>query len=286
MKMKLYAMMVIAILAALQTQAALVLHYDFNGTGSTVSDLSGNGYDGTIISPGVAGGDNSGVTGSSTNRAFDNSGAGSHADSSFFGFVNVPNTVNNSYLAAKTQFTVTFWMNPQQILGNNARLLEGRTLSLLAKAGDAIEFKMRMSDGNFASLTPGSTPFPNVNEWNFVALVFDSNESGGNYMKVYSGDKASSAALVAQGNGGIITSGMLTYGTGSTAFMIGNKTGTTNAPFDGLIDNLRIYDTALDQATIESTIRSPEAVPEPGSVLMVMVGAGVLFIVRRIRARA
>ena len=67
----------------------------------------------------------------------------------------------------------------------------------------------------------------------------------------------------------------------STAlFAIGANSSWNSTHFDGLIDEVRIYNTALTQSEVQSAMSSP--IPEPGRAMLAMTGMiAALFFRRR-----
>ena len=59
------------------------------------------------------------------------------------------------------------------------------------------------------------------------------------------------------------------------AFLIGgvNQSGTPNARYTGLIDEVQVYDQALNDGQIDFLFKNPtQVVPEPGTLSLVSVG--------------
>ena len=76
--------------------------------------------------------------------------------------------------------------------------------------------------------------------------------------------------------------GLAPTGANSTAFTIGNRPG--GAWFDaqpGLYDDVRVFNTALDAASIEAVRAS--AVPEPSAALAAIAAAAIATLRRRRR---
>lgn len=252
--------------------ADLIAHYDFNGSGTNVTDRSANGYTAAIVdgtTTGLRGGSGSGVSGNTDDRAFDNRNSVGHTGSGYIGHVAVPNAVWNDHLANGTAFTVSFWMNAEVGLNSSARLLHMRGLEVMGGGASTLRFNM----GTVGDLSSSAT-YTGVGSWEFVALSFDSTRDGtaGNErMKIYRGTTVDSIADAGSGNGGVLLNG-LTATTSSRLFSLGNSVDGDRS-FDGLMDNVRVYDSALTSGEIES-IRAAEAIPEPASTLL--LGGGLL----------
>jgi hypothetical protein len=294
MKMKLYAMMVIAMIAALQTQATLLLEYDFNEAGgsTTLTDASGNGYTGSVTdgsTSGKIGADYSGLTGSSygNDKAFDNTASSGHSDLAYTGRAATPvgDSFYNLTLKSHTAVTLEFWFKTSTTLNTSTRLISGRGFEVYGNGSQTLKIDVKGVEGTTSLSAGGFDDTSNV--WQFYAISFDSTRSGAvgdEELKVYkSGASTDALTLVGSVNG--LAATLSTGESATRPIEIGNIRVTPNRSFDGFMDNVRIYNTGKTLEEIQATVNA-DLVPEPGSVLMVMVGAGVLFIVRRIRARA
>jgi len=170
------------------------------------------------------------------------------------------NTARQNDLQALTSdFTVTAWINPDDTVGIQ------RVLSQDADGGDGWGFGLNGDELRFTAysvqdydISAGIT----AGQWTHVAVVFDANFDATFYVNGVSiGTVNGSAAADA----------------GSRNWFIGS-TGRSEY-FDGLIDEVRVYDTALTADQIQSVmvIPAPAALP---------AGLGLLAIVAMRRRRS
>lgn len=155
--------------------------------------------------------------------------------------------------ANKTQMTVTAWVNSRTAVSSSFQPIYSE--SHASNCGDDI-FSLYLYDGNSgtagtdlwlevdttAVAYSGQIPLSD-NTWYFVAGVFDSVTD---VHKVYINDTEYS-----------ISSAQSTVSNTAVNARIGNGAGTcTTNPFNGLIDNVQVYDTALTAAQIRSLYRA------------------------------
>jgi hypothetical protein len=281
MKMKLYAMMVIAMIAALQTQAALVARYEFNDTGTTVTNTQNPGtHTGTYVSPaGTDGATSSGVGPLDSNLAYYNSSSLSA------GGVSIGSSLYDALRNKKT-LTLTAWIKVPT-LANSMRIIDVKDaagFALYVTSSGTLKFNLGQGTAGGTTATVESSVMVTTGVWNFVAMTL--NLTNANYVSFYSGDDDTNNPLVSSVGNGDIAAGKVIRNSAGFTTAIGNRTNFLDRSVGGWIDNVTFWNEDLTSTYINEEIRIPDLVPEPGSVLMVMVGAGVLFIVRRIRARA
>lgn len=263
----------------------LLLHYDFNNiTDNTVKDLSGNGRDGTIsgsavgLTPGVG---TSGLNGdyafNNTNSAMSGAGGGVR--------------VTNANFGALSSFTVTMWYKTDgsQILAATRLFDNGNQLLAMdgvagTESGNVIfsaDGRTRVRNGTSNSIIQQS------DTWIFVALTFDGTLDN-NQIKLYVGDDATSASLIAQSN---LTWANMTWDNSTLAF--GSNTGNGRA-LDGYLDNIRFYGqetgagSALNLEQLNA-IRTQDltTVPEPSTYALLagLLTFGLALATRRRRQK-
>ncbi|MGN6816666.1 MAG: LamG-like jellyroll fold domain-containing protein, partial [Solirubrobacterales bacterium] len=233
--------------ASVSAPSGLVAAYAFDeGTGTTVSDASGNGNTGTV----------SGTTWSSSGKfgsALSFNGSSSR--------VTIP---NSSSLQLSSGMTLEAWVNPTTVSsawrdviekGNDNYFLMGTTDHSSAAGGGAI------IGGSYGQVFTTS-PLP-ANSWSFLALTYD-----GATVRLYlNGTQVSSVAHT-----GAITSSTNALTLGSDPFY--------GQFFNGLIDNLRIYNSALSAAAIQTDMTTavsgtPDTTPPsaPGTLTATVASA-------------
>jgi hypothetical protein len=198
----------------------LVAAYDFNaGSGTTVSDLSGNGNTGTIV-----------------NATWTTSGKYGSALS--FNGTNAQVVVNDSAsLHLTTAVTLEAWVNPSSAPTG--------WQDVIYKPVDNYFLEASSTNGNKPGtgvlltssaepITYGSTQLA-ANTWAHLAMTYD-----GTTLKIY----VNGALVTSTTQSGTIT-------TSTNALQIGGDT-IYGQYFKGLIDEVRIYNVALTQAQIQS----------------------------------
>ena len=202
--------------------AALVAAYSFNeGTGTTVVDGSGNGNTGTI-------------TGATRTTA------GKYGGALVFNGTTARVTINDSAsLRLTTGMTLEAWVNPSTVSsawrdviykGNDNYYLEGTS-----------ESSGRPGMGGTFSPTPlyGAAALA-ANTWSHLAATYD-----GATMRLYvNGVQVASRAQT----GAILTS--------ANPLQIGGDS-IYGQYFSGMIDEVRVYNTALTQAQIQADMNTP-----------------------------
>ncbi|MEO0470629.1 MAG: LamG-like jellyroll fold domain-containing protein [Bacteroidota bacterium] len=141
------------------------------------------------------------------------------------------------------ELTIAFWMNASSLTNVEGRMISKATGTsgndhewmISQNGGSALRFRLSTDNGGTATLI-SNTGELTAGDWYFVTAVYDGAE-----MRLYK-----DAALISS----LVKSGNLQVGV-NTAVAIGNQpSGAGDRPFDGRIDEVRIYDTALDLVEI------------------------------------
>lgn len=157
----------------------------------------------------------------------------------------------NDYIDTKTTFdydfkSISFWAYPHTIAGSNAVVCQDADASKLTYGSTVANFRddslLRVQAGG--ALSP-STVLKNAgaNQWYHVVLIREG--SGPSSLKCYINGVAYPLNPSASGNNGSVT---LAY----EFLVIGANRKRTSANFDGLIDDVLIYNCAIDSATVDS----------------------------------
>jgi hypothetical protein len=205
----------------------LVAYWPFEeGAGSTTEDVSGNGHVGTLNS----------ATWSSDGK-FGNAVAFDGVDD----FVDV-----GTLSVGGTALTLSAWFNADDFGVGDARLIskavdhgvEDHWFMLSTVTGNGMVLRARLKTGGSVSdtYTPTSGSFT-ANEWVHAVLVYD-----GSTVKLYK-DGAEVGSWARSGTLDI---------NNAVAVYIGNNPGPNPKPFDGLMDDVRIYDRALSLAEVQT----------------------------------
>ena len=246
-----------ALFSSSVSQAELIAHYQFDGG---TSDSTGNGNDGVAEGDAAYAGDGSGIVGG----AYQFEGAG---------HVNIPINFNPS---VQPDMTVTMWVKPDQSAIDSPSLYKtfghddggwDRTFGLDNRQG---EYRYAAFTGGRAPGPTATTGEPISNDWTFIAAVWDTDGEvtglGETSVQFFANE---STILQALNN----TPSIHTNAT------IGSLRPDNFAEgWRGLIDDVRVYDTALTGAEVNA-IRL--AVPEPSSALLLIAGVLCLLNVRR-----
>jgi prepilin-type N-terminal cleavage/methylation domain-containing protein len=198
-------------------------HFD-EGTGTSTLDASGNENDGELIN---------GPTWSSASDCK----AGRCLDFDVDASVQQVNASNGSGLDSQVPLTLMAWIYPEGTGGTDSR-------STIIKGYDPSSYYLSYNDTNRAldcywyETSPAgyhSTPSDSVslNEWSHIACVWD-----GSYLYQYVNGELKK------------TTGVTGSGRQASSITIGAE--STARQFDGLIDEVRIYNTALSSSTVKS----------------------------------
>ncbi len=146
---------------------------------------------------------------------------------------------------AGSALTITAWVRPDDVAVADGRILSKSSgvaesehlwmLSTIAQ-GTSHKLRMRIKAGGSTATLHSTGPPPRVNEWTFVAAVYDGQE-----MRLYQNGTLAGTAP---------KSGPLTTAPTIPA-AIGNQPGGDRA-FDGLMDEVRIYAAALSPKELQT----------------------------------
>jgi hypothetical protein len=157
-------------------------------------------------------------------------------------------------------FSIDVWVKPNTVIGNHRIFGKGGWQPhedyILVFVGDRLQFNIAGPGNTFAQINSVQTIAPG--EWTHVAATFD-----GNTMRVY-----------VNGVEDPITASHQTIGTGSARAWIGmSPDHPAVEPFDGLIDQVRIYNRFLSAAEIGDIVAAT-AQCRPLSADFFLRGAG------------
>jgi hypothetical protein len=202
------------------------------------------------------------------------------------------NDADNGILNGKTALTVTGWVKTEagqtwrglaQVWAGDA----GQFMNIRSGDGNAgnagkIEFDFRTGTNTASALVRSNAANWNLdNQWMFFAVTWDGGTGavsmhyidGLNQVQSSGTTYVSSAALgigPIQDTSQTAGSPAATYG-----LAIGNQAGYALRPFDGWLDNIRVFDSVLDTSDLQFVVNSDMqnlAVPEPGSALLFLLG--------------
>lgn len=265
-----------------------ILEFKFNEANPTTATSSGSNTATGVVTGAYA----TGVSGAG-DYAFDNNasnGMGTLA-------TNGGGVQLGTALGGWKSFTLQGWINsnasPAEQLNNAARLIDGFStansagfqLRADAAANNNAGAMVLTVDG--ASVT-SAAGYAATNQWVFFAVTYDVASHTANF---YVGDTATSVSQLGTGLTLNIGTGVTTTKTTGSNIAIGNLSGGTNRPYDGLMDDVRIFGSTIDSsgalslAQLESfRALDVQAVPEPTAAALMILG-GVLFLFTSVRRK-
>jgi hypothetical protein len=271
-----------------QGHADHILGYQFNDSGGSVAAADGSAAGSApalnIVGPGVIGADGSGVSGMPGDRAFNNSAANGMGGTANSTGGRGTHAADFDAIDGLLRFTIAGWFKTAgpSSLGGNAVLFSNRS----GVAGVSVHGDPNAPGNLILAVDNGSNSsvgFAATQSWVNFAVTYDGTilQPGPNVF-FYGGAIDSPLTLVGSGtntNG----SGNDPASNETAALSLGARVlfATTDAdPFDGLLDNLRIWNEVVDLATLEGLRRSDAGIPEPTS-LVTLLGFAGLAVTRR-----
>lgn len=275
--------MLIPLLAASATQGGLVAHYKFdeavNAT-TAVNSIAANGGDGAIgANVGV------GVPGKIGNAVKLNN------DATQAGIVDMGNATGVfSKITASGKLTISYWLNSSDVannrsvavfMGNNADsndyidsgILGGTQANPPAPNGSAYG-RNRVNTDVTANIGDLFGTLINDGAFHHLALTIDTTSATGSFY--VDGALISTDTNVAK-FGAFPALNNLEVG------RLGRSSPVD--PIDGLVDDLQIYDRALNASQINSLFANPgSVVPEPSAIVSLAAGIGLIVLRRRLAA--
>ncbi|MDR1279396.1 MAG: LamG domain-containing protein [Opitutaceae bacterium] len=252
------------------------------GTGSGSTGTVATYQDSTGAAASLHSADTFGVSGQAGDYAFDNTASTGMGSAGTGGRVYAGNVATAQGL---TSFTLQGWFYSDTQINGAARLLDDQS-------GGAQGFGLRADNNagrlvltvNSTSSAASAASYTQTNQWVFFAVTYDGSQTSSN-VNFYIGTTTSGVSLVGTHtlNAGQSQANLL-------PLVIGNSTGSNNAsninnrPFDGYLDNIRVYGSVNDNtgvlgiAQLEA-IRSSDVTPVPEPVTTALLGgAGMLLI--------
>jgi hypothetical protein len=260
---------------------ALVINYNFEGTGASVANGGSLGSAADLATYNA--------TDTPTNlRTTPGTGVG--GSGSAIDFVSTPNasgpygiTSGPVSLNITTGFTISGWLDMAtwssgaSVFRNNAGNF-GMNLLLNAPSTQPT-MQLTLGSGTASTnIAANANSFSGATSegWVFFAITWD-----GSTVTFYRGDDKTSSSLSVVGSGSY-SAGVANNTT--SAFALGNTTGATNdRPLNGLMDDFRVYNNYLDVTAVNGVRLS--AIPEPSQMALLGLGAVSCLVMARGRRR-
>jgi hypothetical protein len=284
----------LAALLANSAGAAHVLGYGFNETGASAA---ADGSAATAGSPtlnliGNSGtpadlhaGPGSGVSGAPGDRAFDNT-----ASTGILTASRGQHAADFNPIDGLATFTLGGWFKlpstATESIGRQAALFENGTISVLDPlAGFRLRGGATANSGtlelrvNRDFMVESPAAYTEIGQWVNFAVTYDGTKSSNN-VQFYKGTLTSPLALVSTGslNAGPAAQDAIPLTIGVTP-----TSGLTFNPFNGLLDNFRIWDSVVPLAGLEAVRQGDVGVPEPATGVLLALGLSISQGVRRRR---
>jgi hypothetical protein len=243
-----------------------------SSSGATASLLMGNSADQTTDLHSF---DSAGASGTAGDRAFDNTASTGMGKNFAGGYARGSTTLSVSQLSA---FTLTGWFktDTSETLGNISYLMSYYDF------GSNTGFSLSSSTNGILTLTvngtayasSGSANYSLSGQWVFFAVTYDQSS-----VRFYVGtDNAATLTITADATR-TVSSGSV-VDTSGKVLTIGNTSAVgSQRPFDGLIDDVRIFDSSLTKSQIE-TFRTSDltsSIPEPSSYSLILGALALAF---------
>ena len=276
------AMAAILALAGPNAQAALIAHYTFDG--SNANDVTGNGNNGTLNATPTFVTDVAPVPGGSSHAISFNNGGTTNDD-----YVDLPegdgpdDPDTDADLFINGSLTVAAWIKIEARSGVDEIGAASMVTSQQTESPWQQNYNLRVyyaghpesNKVNFTIRDIGETKVslddpvvPDLNEWIHYAATFDSTDGATKLFR--NGEEIVSDTFTGTAgfNAADLTASLADGG-------LAPGKGFNDSNFNGLLDDVRIYDEALSQPEIQDL-----AIPEPASFMVLLLG-GLAVIGRR-----
>lgn len=257
---------------ALASAAPLVQYTFSEGSGSTTTNLGSLGAVANLSLSGGAVFSAPGATPLGAGHSLDNTATVAASPAGSGGVAQAAGDIPG--LDNLPAATLTGWYRAES-LGSLARLLDradnavGTTQWSLYFDGDVNRLQLNLGGTTYVS----STGFGVVDAWLFFAVVVNDFDGSNNRVRFYVGDVSTAATLA-----GDLLSTSPGLGDSNRPLTLANRFTGTRA-FDGLMFDVRIYDSALPASELE--LVRLQGIPEPASVTLLLLGGSSLLLRRR-----
>jgi Concanavalin A-like lectin/glucanases superfamily len=256
-----------AVCFPIASNAAVIAQYHFDESSGSTTSASIGSVNGTL---------------STTGSSFVGGGISGNAislDRAANGYVNL----GNNFGFTSGDFSIVYWLKTTTTLTDSAAIgkheaftVNGYFSALNNTGGGGSPNKATFNVSEFVSSSPTSTTTINDGLWHQVVGVY---VAGGTHSIYVDGTpveaSSSSSAMIAN----------------SAPFLVGgvNQSGTPNGRYTGLIDELQIYNQALNNSQIDFLYSNPSqtiasattSVPEPFTIIGTLIGGTAALRMRK-----
>ena len=213
-------------------EICVVAYWSSNaGSGTTLTDDSGNGHDGSINGATWV----DGISG----KALSFNGSGD--------YVNLPSDSNLSFTSPSEPFSTSFWIKPDSVIPSDQTILENEDDYLISLYGGVLSYRKTDSGNLYHNCWQSTNPEISAGIWSHIVITYDGTGAGGTKMYVNGEEKP-------------VTTGAY-HGGGSASgddFAIGIRAyDFADAPYGGEIDEILIYNRVLTSTEIEYLNQKP-----------------------------
>ena len=228
-----------------------LVEYRFNDSGTTTASRGLNAFPLNLLKNAIATDLHSanllGVSGFAGDKALNLTGAAGMG--SIGGAGNgVARTTSPAFLNNLTSFTLQGWFKPDgTVIGSKACLLQTQNGNAHIKLNAENNGKLILTVDNALAVESSAGSYNTTTNWTFFAVTYDGTLASSN-VTFYIGGVSTSVSQVGTVRS-INAAAVDPFGAG--IFSVGNSNGT-DRPFDGLMDNFRIFGTTSGSAGVLS----------------------------------
>jgi hypothetical protein len=215
-----------------------------------------------------------GVSGQAGDRAFDNTASTGMGGSGIGGVATVPANTFGSL----SSFTFQCWYNASVPPQSGARLFDAQNFLVQSNSTGGTFYLYVNGSAVSNSVGISSPAFSLANQWVFFAVAYDGTQDSNN-VAFYEG--TTSSAVTQVGSNLSLNEGSFSD---NHLFNIGNYVAGNYRPFEGLMDDVRLFGGASDSSGVLTLpelnalrLEDLDNVPEPSATALCAAGLVLLF---------